>query len=513
MALSGMGYPDDGDTVLRWVIETHKLDADWASWICQHMATDAMYRVDFDAAQRWADESDAIDAEPKAWGAKVKASIFYYRHEWSTLRKTLRGLAEMELPALQRAHADSLAAVDLAHRGRAKDARRAFDGVELPADVPLEMLLHWKAVGAAIDLGAGLPVDWQEVVLSVTALLRERDGGLLSSWDHLPLLRLVELADEAGSPDAATSLMRLRYLDSARAAGAENRLLGLCRAPSGLLLIEATEAARVDRLRTSQVRFRLLVKEAQRELQSGRSMSAVRQLAELLVPRVEGNTSPVWIGSDGLLAGAPMNAISMVARGERSEGQAFRVLAGHRTPPPSRAAGCTDIVSIADSRGDLPWASREVMRSEASLWARGKAAVKQCLDLEAPCGLLHLGVHSRRELGVPQLMFANGPMGPLDIARLSLPGAPVVLLAGCFTGTAKTDKGVERSLADSFSRAGASAVIATQWAVEDREMHQFVRRVVEAWPFADAASRVAEICCALRSEGLPARCWAAPVVY
>jgi CHAT domain-containing protein len=127
--------------------------------------------------------------------------------------------------------------------------------------------------------------------------------------------------------------------------------------------------------------------------------------------------------------------------------------------------------------------------------------------------LLHLGLHARREQGVPQLLFADGPLGPVEIAATPLPGAPVVLLAGCATGVSHTAAGVERSLADAFLRAGASAVIGTLWPVEDREILPFVRALVEAWPFQDVAATVASICLRLRQQGLPARCWAAPMVY
>ncbi len=513
IALMGLGYPDDGDKALRWVIDNHTLDADWAAWVCQRMATEAMYRVDLDGAWKWADESDAHSGEPRAWGEKVKASVLFHQREWRRLSQVLSGLSDMDLPRLQRAHADSLSAVALANQGHAQEAFHAFERMELPPEAPLEGHLHWASVQAELEGALGEKVDWSVLVNSVAARLQERDGGLLSAWDFLPLLRLVELARDSGNDDAATRLLKMRFFDSERAASTDHRLLGLCHAPGGLLLLEPAGAARVTRLPVSEHRLRSLLDQADRELRAGNDLHAVDQLGALLLDRFEWGRGPIWVGSDGLLTGAPMNAIGAAAAGFGADIPAFRELVGHRGSPPPRPSAHLDIVSIADAQANLPWASREVSRSEASLWVRGDGAVRQHLSLDAPCGLLHIGVHVRRELGAPQLMFADGPMGPLELAQLNLPGAPVVLLAGCFTAAAQTEKGVERSLADSFLRAGASAVIATRWAVEDREMHEFVRAIVEAWPFADAAEQVAETCRELRSRGMPARCWAAPVVY
>ncbi len=513
MALSGLGFADDGDKALRWVVEAHTLDWDWAARVCQQLATDAMHRMDFGDARRWADQSDAISPEPQAWGEKLKASILFNQEEWSDLSRVLAGLADMELPALQTAHNDSLAVMAAAHQGHPTQAEELFRAISLPQDAPLEVLLHWLAVEVTVELAAGREVDWGELVRSVTSILGQRDGGLLSSWDYPPLLRLVEEARGADTMEAAASLMRLRFLDCARAASSEHRLLGLCRSPRGVLCIEPTRLARVRWLRMPEGRLQELLADARREVLTGASGQAVGRVADLLFGRHEAGDGPIWVGSDGLLAEAPVAAIYDAAHGDRGAGVSFRELVGHRKPPPQRQPGSVDIVSIADAQGNLPWASREVVPSEASVWARGASAVKECLAMKAPCGLLHIGVHSRRVQGVPQLLFHDGPMGPVEIEKLSLPGAPVVLLAGCFTAAAQAEKGVERSIADAFSRAGASAVIATRWAVEDRETYQFVRRIVEAWPFEDPAEQVALACRDLRRVGASPRCWAAPIVY
>ena len=513
MALKGLGYPDDAERVMRWLIETHTLDATWAAGACRHMATASLYRLDLHGALGWVARSKSISAENTEWGGQVKSAVLYHRRQWDTLLPTAQGVARSDATTNQRQKTQSVQALATAHQGDIPGALRLFEDIELSQDAPLELRLHHEGVRVSLAQVQGATIDWDDTVRTTATQLERRDDGQLSSWDHPPLLELVEAAFRDGAHTASSALMRLRFLNTQRARSPDHRLMGLCRSPEGPLMIRPTADARVQRLPVTATHLRQLIAQSRRELRAGDAGDAVQELAEILLPRLDHGPEPIWVASDGLLAGAPMSAIGAVATGTHSRPPAFRELVWRRQAPPPRAAEHRDIVSIADAQGDLPWASREVERGEASLWLRGEQAVRDSLELEAPCGLLHVGVHARRELGEPQLMFADGPMGPLEIQQLHLPGAPLVLLAGCFTAAAMSGKGVERSLADAFLRAGASAVIATHWPVSDRELHTFVRAIVEAWPFDSAAKQVAEICDALRTQGLPPSCWAAPVVY
>ena len=512
-ALKGMGYPVDGDKVLRWVIDNHTLDANWASWVCQHMATDALYRMELDVAEAWVGEAARVAGGMDVWSMLILAGVYYTREDWEGVWDVLQKMSGSRLPPKQRTHTESLVVASMVQLGRVTEAREVLAGIEEFDDLPLDSHLQRVEAMALVEEATEGSLDWERLHGRLVPSIAVRDGGLLSTWDCLPFVRLVEQSSRKGHGATAAALFRLRFLDSSRAQRPEHRLLGLCASYDGLRLVSPSARPRVRELSLSAPRLRQLIVQARDELRSRDDLGSCRGLAQLLFEGDDLEPGQVWVGSDGLLADAPMLAIAASVKDDAAQVPSFRDLVGLRRPPPQRDAGCRAIVSLADAQGNLPWASREVARGEASLWLRGKDVTKTALQLEAPCGLLHLGLHARREQGVPELVFADGPMGPLEIAQRTLPGAPVVLLAGCFTAVASVDRGVERSLADAFLRAGASAVIATRWPVQDRELHGFVRALVQAWPFRDVAGVVTTTCLDLRAQGQPARCWAAPVVY
>jgi len=512
-AFKGMGYTSDGDKVLRWVFENHTLDATWASWVCRHMAIDALRHSELDEAEAWIAESERVTGGPTEWTLANRTSVHYARQEWSTVVDAVRRLKDDDLPTLQKAHAQILSAGALARMDRLHEARAAMDDVRHPKFIPLECRLQWKSVGLLLDEIDGAPLEWTVLVDEILAELGEKDGGVLASWDAPPILELVDQAAASGAPKAAAKLLRARFVDTQRAADSATRILGLCTSHRGLRLVTSSCSPRVRSLRASREHLNRMVGKARDEIRARNDLEACRHLGHLLFESNDLQPGLVWVGSDGLLADAPIAAIAASLTDGFEDIPHFRDLVGLRHPPHVREPNVTEIISLADAQGNLPWASKEVTRSEASLWMRGKRVSRDALRFDAPCGLLHLGLHARREQGIPELMFADGPMGPLEIGQLSLPGAPLVLLAGCFTAVAGADRGVERSLADAFLRAGASAVVATRWPVLDREMHPFVRALVEAWPFEDVPQQVASVCTDLRRQGYPARCWAAPVVY
>jgi len=512
-AFKGMGYTDDGDKVLRWVIENHTLDATWANWVCRHMAVSALYHSDLDQAEAWIEESEQLSSDNAEWTLVNRASVHYAREDWANVIGAVSNLVEIDVPLLQRAHAEVLSSAALARVGRLDDARELLGEIAYPAQVPLECRLQWRAAGLVRERGTLETTNWGVQVEEVLSDLSEKDGGVLAAWDGLPILELTDLAVECGAVTDAAHLLRARFVDSERARHPGTRVLGLCSSHRGLRLVSAGCAPVVRRLRSTREQITWLVSKSRDELRSSGGLESCRELGQILFEGDDLEPGPVWVGSDGLLADAPISAVAASILGSADACPHFRDLVGLRQARALRDASTSDIVSFADAQGNLPWAAREVSRSEASLWLRGKYVKRSALDFDAPCGLLHLGVHARREQGVPKLLLADGPLGPLEIGQLSLPGAPVVLLAGCFTAVASTERGVERSLADAFCRAGASAVIATRWPVLDREMHVLVRALIEAWPFDDVPRQVAAVCAELRRQGHPARLWAAPVVY
>ncbi|MFH1464326.1 MAG: CHAT domain-containing protein [Pseudomonadota bacterium] len=511
LALRGLGYEVDADRVLRWLIDTHALDRLGAGRVCRHLATDAVNRLDLEAADDWLRDAEAIEGVDAVWVRVVQLCVAVGRRHDAKALEIARSLLGSDLPEPTRQMVQLHSALALARMGEPEAAAAEAEAIDWPASLPLETSLARALLAHEIRGTEDASGGWEPALAAVQRDVASRDGGILSTWDHPPLLELAESARRSGDQEAACRLFRMRFLDSRRAMDETTRLLGVASIHDGLLLCGPNDDSRLRFLSLPRKQLLGLVAQARDELRGDGRLDACRTLGSLLFAFGGPGEEPLWIGSDGLLAEAPMLAVALSM--ERAGAvPPMRELVGLRRPPLKRGAS-TAIASFADALGDLPWAAREVARSEAALWLRGKEATRGRLCLHEPIGLLHLGLHARREQGAPQLLFADGPMGPMEIASNPLPGAPVVLLAGCATGVAQAAAGVERSLADAFLRAGASAVIATRWPVEDREIMPFVRAVIEAWPFQDIAVVVTSICSRLHRQGHPARCWAAPVVY
>ncbi len=513
-ALDGLGYAEDGERVLRWVIERHALDKQWGGWVCRHMGNIASNALDVDGAERWLQEAINLGDTEAVWIRMLTQRIAGDRGQHARVLELARDLADSELPPHSLLGAQLRGAGALAELGRGDEASAWLDQLDTDAELPLELRLWMAQVDEQLARGSGGAVDWPAILEKVRSAIAVKDGSVLASWDVPPLLMLAEAARRARQHEVAHELFSLRFLDSSRASDPAVHLLGVAQGHDGLLVASPNGGRRLRRLSMTRSQFRNLVHRARDELRGQGELDACRTLGAMLFADGFVSDEPVLVGSDGLLTEAPLLAVALAAAGERRPVPVLRELVGLRQASPARlAAPLASIASMADATGDLPWAAREVESTEAALWLRGKQVRRASLQLEEPVGLLHIGLHARREHGVPQLLFADGPLGPAEIAAHVLPGAPVVLLAGCATGVVAASVGIERSLADAFLRAGASAVVATRWPVEDREILAFVRAVVQAWPFRDVPARVAQICDTLRRQGHPARCWAAPVVY
>jgi CHAT domain-containing protein len=209
----------------------------------------------------------------------------------------------------------------------------------------------------------------------------------------------------------------------------------------------------------------------------------------------------------GTLAGLPVAAVS----GEACLPAVRTLLVGE--PPRPGGPTSTEIASLCDPFGDLPGAAREIGDHRCALRFTGAAATAAALRQASRAGLLHLGTHARRRGGLPELLLADGPLTPADVEGLALSCRPVVVLSGCATAARARGAGLERSFAAALLRAGASAVVATAWPVEDREMAAFVAALVARWPFADAALAVRCAAQEMRGRGLPSRLWGGLVVH
>jgi len=513
-AYQGLGYQEDADNVVRWLLDSHALDRKWGAWVCRHMAHVQLCLMDIDGAEHWSSEAEAIAGQGSSWQLVLRLGVALVRGRFATAHRLAQDLLGSELPPFTLQSTHLRLAMAQAGLGDLGSARKILEGLALGDDAPLELRLTERETGLALDQALHRDHDWDHNLRCLLPSLREKDASVLAPWDAPGLLRLADKARRAGAHDAARALFRLRFLDVERALDPNVHLLALAANYDGLLLHSPGSVTRLRSLAMTREQFAQLVQQAREELRTESTLTACRALGNLLFQEGRVPRDEVLVASDGLLSDAPIYAIARALLGRSGRLPVLRELVGLRRPLNGDGdPRSPSIVSIADAVDDLHWANHEVSEAEAERRFRGVLATRDRLRLQSPAGLLHLGLHARREQGMPELLFADGPMGPAEIAAVPLEGQPVVLLAGCGTAAAAAGGGVERSLADAFLRAGASAVVATRWPVDDREIYHFVRALVRAWPFTDAASTVAAACQRLELQGHPARTWAAPVVY
>jgi CHAT domain-containing protein len=113
-----------------------------------------------------------------------------------------------------------------------------------------------------------------------------------------------------------------------------------------------------------------------------------------------------------------------------------------------------------------------------------EATLRALKQAAAECNVLHVAAHafsSPRDasLSLIALTPEAGDEGLLylgDIASLALANRPLVVLAGCQTGSFGGGTGSMRSLANAFLGAGSRAVLATLWNVDDEPTSELTTR-------------------------------------
>ncbi len=92
------------------------------------------------------------------------------------------------------------------------------------------------------------------------------------------------------------------------------------------------------------------------------------------------------------------------------------------------------------------------------------------LQWDVPPHILHFAMHGQVNPQAPllsQLLLADGPLLLADVLNLSLHGTALVTLSACDTATTPERGGVALALAGAFLTAGAQAVLASLWPVQD----------------------------------------------
>jgi len=504
LALQGLGYEQDSDTLLRQLLEEETLDPHHGWQICWARAQQALLSMEIERGAAWLTEAQRLSPD-NPWLTLWSRFLEHLRGDIDGVEARYGGDWLEKLPSGAARVARCMEVIQLVRAGRADAAARRLEDISLPPrPSPIQALSHLSA-RAHLQQARGR-VDWSALVESARGYLRRLDGKVFPRFAAYFLAESLELALDGDDPEAAGALAALRFVHTDLAARSAAQLLAALSGPSGVILLPPD--GRPRRTHLDRANFLHLAARARQAVQAG-DIDRGRALMGHLLPTSVAPSGPTLVVSDGLLDDLPLAAL--VGRGTPTPLR--EMTAARRDLSRLSLPISPGVASLADAWGDLPGAAAEVTEDEARHFLRGNRVTRAALASLPLVGLLHLSVHARRTDGGPVLMLADGPLGAPELGCLELLGAPVVLLSGCATGAATTARGVERSLADAFLRAGARAVIATRWPVRDGEMHHFVRALLSRWPFQDPAPVVAEVCHHLRLRGLPARLWAAPTVY
>lgn len=173
------------------------------------------------------------------------------------------------------------------------------------------------------------------------------------------------------------------------------------------------------------------------------------------------------------------------------------------------------VLAYADEH-QLPWVVQEAKRVgsllEAEVWSGEDARSERLLAEGIGRRYLHLAAHGAQRADLPQssyVLLADGPCHPLDIQTLDLRGCQLVTLSACETGLGVPRGGdAQLGLVRAFRQAGAEAVLATLWRVDDASTYLFMESfyrylVTSAAPV--RALRAAQLSC-LRDEERSLRC-------
>jgi CHAT domain-containing protein/tetratricopeptide (TPR) repeat protein len=114
-------------------------------------------------------------------------------------------------------------------------------------------------------------------------------------------------------------------------------------------------------------------------------------------------------------------------------------------------------------------------------WTDAEATSERLAHEATGCAYLHIAAHGALRLDVPNASFvqlADGPFHPTDVLELDLRGCRLVTLSACETGLGHQSGGDEQiGLVRAFGFAGAEAVLATLWRVDDASTFAFMDHV------------------------------------
>jgi hypothetical protein len=447
------------------------------------------------------EEARKIDPD-SAWIPPIEWHVAAWKRDSAA---TLAAARRDELAVSPTAHLlrDSVSAIAHVDAGDIVAARAALPTPQPSA--PREVQL-WQAVadarvrGVAGEASPGLPG-------TLANILADAPPGELSVWEARPLAYAAGWFAAHANP-AAGELLRMRFLKLPLFGG--ERGLFLASSPFGLILQLPT--GETHRLGVSRETLVGLVQTLRTTvITGGDPAGAADVLRGLLRLDREVPRARLVVASDGPLSGVPW---SVVLGSPAADAELVAV-----TEACGRGAGllqCStsrEVVSIADALGDLPMSARECDALDPVRCFTGERATWGALCLAADAGVLHLGLHVRRDSGVPMLQLADALVSPIELGALTFTNRPVVFLAGCATAGEPRTWGVERALAEAFLLAGASAVVATRWPLQDAEAHALFSPLLRWDAISNLEMAIAASARALRERGVPPRVWSAAAVF
>ncbi|HEU4403816.1 MAG TPA: CHAT domain-containing protein [Polyangiaceae bacterium] len=239
---------------------------------------------------------------------------------------------------------------------------------------------------------------------------------------------------------------------------------------------------------------------------------AARALGQALVPAsFAGGTVDLLLL--GPVARAPLGALRrgdalVSATTPLARVLGLRAWAGRGGDRPARGA-----VVLGDPLGNLPAAAQEAALVAARLGtdARlGPSADRGALASAEGAALLHLASHAADGIDGPALRLSGGDLRAQDIFELR-PTARLVVLSSCASATSRDGSGWG-SLAAAFLGAGAEAVVATQWSVNDASTARVIEALYDDAPARDVFRDPAAALAAAQAQvagRVPASTWAA----
>ncbi|MFZ5480477.1 MAG: CHAT domain-containing protein [Myxococcota bacterium] len=503
LSLRECGYLSDAVDLLARYVRAQPFDRKVGGTFARAMTGHALAEGSHREAETWLREARLIDPAPSPTNSFFAASVAHARSQPDQALEALDSLPQEGLKPHLRRIASFHRARALAELGDVAGAERTLQETTLESEPVLEAALRQARAEVAVLRAREAVKGWDVLASRVVRQTLELSQGLVGHAEATVLGDLAHLAVMDRSPSAARRMLLARF-----GAVADPDL-----APS--LLVHSQEDRTVV-VGPSDARV-LNVGRAQLRAASLRAREAVlagdledAQLAvvrELFHPFVT-EAPRLLLGHDGVLADLP--AAAVLGDGADAVPVLRELVPG---VPTQVAPWGRRVASLADPDGDLPGASAEVLPEEADVYLRGGEVRRDALPELGALGLLHVGVHLRRDRGIPELLLSDGPITPAEVEGLRFEGCPVVVLSSCGSGTRSSSHGIERSFASAFLRAGASAVVATRWDVFDHEIHRFVRMLVRELPCPDLPQTMAQISTRLRLERAHPRLWAAPVLY